>query len=92
MTQLTQGEQAREWEPCTYQCYAAMALVRQAARSLAKPGQRVIYRDAFRWKDDADDSVIPNHYECQSLAYLAQEWGYEILHDFHHVAVIRRKA
>lgn len=75
----------------TYQRYDAMRLVREAARLLAEPGQKVIYRDAFRWHDDADEMVLSNHYESQSLAYLAQEWGYEILHDFNHVAVVRRK-
>lgn len=76
----------------TYQRYDAMALVRQAARLLKREGEKVIYRDAFRWHDDADEMVLSNHYECQNLAYLAEEFGFEVIHDFHHVAVIRRKA
>ena len=75
----------------TYQRYNAMAMVRAAARLLKRDGDKVIYRDAFRWHDDADEMVLSNHYESQSLAYLAEEWGYEILHDFNHVAVVRRK-
>lgn len=75
----------------TYQRYDAMKLVREAARLLVEPGQKVIYRDAFRWHDDSDEMVLSNHYESQSLEYLAEEWGYEILHDFNHVAVVRRK-
>ena len=76
----------------TYQRYDAMALVRQAAALLAEPGDMVIYRDAFRWHDHKDESVLSNHYECQDLAYLAEDHGYEIVHDFHHVAVVRRRA
>lgn len=76
----------------TYQRYDAMAMIRAAARLLKRDGQMVIYRDAFRWHDDEDDMVLSNHYECQNLPYLAEEHGYEILHDFHHVAVVRWKS
>jgi hypothetical protein len=79
-------------DPPTYQHYAAMKLVREAARLIAKPGERVIYRDAFRWKRDETDAVMPNHYEMFSLAGLAADNGYEIVHDFNHVAVIRDSA
>lgn len=73
----------------TYQRYDAMALVRAAARSLKRDGEYVIYRDAFRWHDDADDMVMSNHYECQDIGALAETFGYEIVHDFRHVAVVR---
>lgn len=73
----------------TYQRGDAMKLVREAARLLAEPGQRVIYRDAFRWKDDATDAVLPNHYESFSLRGLAAEFGFEVIHDFNHVAVVK---
>lgn len=76
----------------TYQRYDAMAFVRAAARLLKRDGDIVIYRDAFRWHDDADDMVMANHYESQDLGYLAECFGYEIVHDFRHVAVVRRKA
>jgi len=75
----------------TYQRYDAIKLVREAARLLAEPGDKVLYRDAFRWHDDADDLVMSNHYESQSIDYLAGEFGYVVLHDFHHVAVVRCK-
>jgi hypothetical protein len=85
----------RSQETCaslpTYQRHSAMKLVREAARLLAQPGDLVIYRDAFRWHDDKDDMVMSNHYECQSLDYLAEEHGYEIVHDFCHVGVVRRR-
>lgn len=79
----------RGYELPTYQEYDVMLMVREAARRLKGPGERVIYRDAFRWKDDSTDHVLPNHYECQSLPYLAESFGFEIVHNFHHVAVVR---
>lgn len=75
----------------TYQRYEAMLMVRQGAALLAEPGDTVIYRDAFRWRDHKDGSVLSNHYESQDLAYLAEEHGYEIVHDFKHVGVVRRR-
>lgn len=75
----------------TYQRYDAMGLVRAAARLLARDGDIIIYRDAFRWHDDADDMVMANHYECQDLGYLAETFGYEVVHNFQHVAVVRWK-
>jgi hypothetical protein len=76
----------------TYQHYDVMRIVRACCRMLAGPDDMVIYRDAFRWKNDANEHVMPNHYESQSLQYLAEEHGYEIVHDFRHVGVVRRKA
>lgn len=75
----------------TYQHVAPMSMVRAACRLLKQPGEKVIYRDAFRWKDDADDFVLSNHYEGMDLQQLADDFDYEIVHDFHHVAVIKRK-
>jgi hypothetical protein len=75
----------------TYQRYDAMKLVREAAALIAEPGDKVIYRDAFRWHDHADGMVLSNHYESHSLRSLSEEFGYEIVHDFHHVAVVRRR-
>lgn len=80
-----------EYNTPTYQHYEAMKLVREAARQLANPedGEIVIYRDAFRWKNDADDSVRSNHYEMFEVHSLALDMGFEVVHDFRHVAVIR---
>ncbi len=75
----------------TYQHVCAMAKVREAARFLARADEQVIYRDAFRWKDDATGHVLSNHFESQSIESLAREHGYEIVHDFNHVAVVRQK-
>ena len=75
----------------TYQRYDAMYFVRGAARLLMREGDMVIYRDAFRWHDDKDGSVLSNHYEMFELAGLAIDFNYEIVHDFRHVAVVRKK-
>lgn len=75
----------------TYQNYDAMKLVREAAAKLAEPGDLVLYRDAFRWHDHKDGMVMSNHYESQSLRYLAETFDYEIIHDFNHVGVVRRR-
>lgn len=74
----------------SYQRYDAMAKIREGARLLKREGDKVIYRDAFRWHDDADGMVLSNHYESMSLRALAADFDYEIVHDFHHVAVVRR--
>lgn len=73
----------------TYQRYDAMDLVREAARKIAESGDRVIYRDAFRWKDDATGHVLSNHYEMFNLPGLAEDFGFTVIHDFCHVGVIR---
>jgi hypothetical protein len=54
------------------------------------PGFRVIYRDAFRWKDEKGD-VLPNHYECQGAPQLADENGHELVADFGFAAILRDK-
>ncbi|HEX7046993.1 MAG TPA: hypothetical protein VF275_05430 [Gammaproteobacteria bacterium] len=65
--------------------------LREALRDVAQDGERVIYRDAFRWMDDADDCVLPNHYEMQSIEYLADEFNYEIVANFCHAAIIKER-
>lgn len=64
------------------------ALIADQLRSFLKPGQKVIWREPFRWHDD--NGVLSNHYDGQSLEYLAEEWGYEIEWDYnmHHAAII----
>src|SRR5690606_26501776 len=54
-----------------------------AAKALIKivgPGFKVIYRDAFRWKDASGD-VLPNHYEMFSAETLARDFGYDLVLD-----------
>lgn len=90
--QLTNDERATflESQP-TYQRYDAMYFVRGAARLLKRDGDMVIYRDAFRWHDDKDGSVLSNHYEMFEVGSLARNFNYEVIHDFRHVAVVRPK-
>ncbi len=49
---------------------------------------RIIYRDAFRWKK-LNGEVLSNHYEMFDIKQLAEDFNYEIVHDFNHIAVIR---
>lgn len=58
-------------------------------RPFLKPGDKVIWRGAFRWLDD--DGVMPNHYDGQELESLAADFGYQIDWDFNlkHAAIIR---
>ena len=51
------------------------------------PGEKVIWRDAFRWKDDA--GAMSNHYEQASVASLAAEFGYTVIVDAGCSAIIR---
>src|SRR5690554_6750614 len=62
-----------------------------AAKALIKivgPGFKVIYRDAFRWKDASGD-VLPNHYETFSSETLARDFGYDLVLDLGYAAILR---
>src|SRR5690554_5558001 len=62
-----------------------------AAKALIKivgPGFKVIYRDAFRWKDASGD-VLPNHYETFSAETLARDFGYDLVLDLGYAAILR---
>lgn len=65
------------------------AMVQTIIPTLA-PGEMVIRRGAFRWRGP-DGGFLNNHYECQSLAYLCEEHGYDLVHDLHHIGIIRPK-
>ena len=73
-----------------YEVRSVVDGIRDLIRPFVQDGETLMYRDAFRWKDD-NGYVIPNHYEGQSVEYLAEEFGYEIVWNFRHVAVVRRK-
>lgn len=57
-------------------------------RPFLKPGQKVIWREPFRWHDD--NGVLSNHYDGMSLAQLCDEFGYEVDYDFDlkHAAIV----
>lgn len=73
-----------------YEFVPVMDGLRSLLRPLVEPGEMLIYRSAFRWCDDSGN-VLPNHYENYSIEYLAEEFGYEIVRNFRHVAIVRKK-
>lgn len=75
---------------CDYELRTVIDGLRELLRPFVEPGTFLIYRDAFRWKTD-DDHVLPNHYEMFSLHSLANEFGYDVVRDFSHVAIVRKK-
>lgn len=73
----------------THEETVMMDTLKAALRQFVKPGETLIWRAPFRWHDDR--GVRSNHYECQSLDDLSETFGFEIVHDFQHVAVIRER-
>ena len=63
------------------------ALIKELEKVI-KDDERIIYRDAFRWKDTNGD-VLNNHYECQGIKVLSDYFNYEVVHNFNHVVVIK---
>lgn len=70
----------------TYQVYEVMDALKNALRKHLKPNEMLIWRDAFSWKND--DGVLSNHYEILDLCELCDDFGYTVVHDFNHVAVV----
>ena len=68
------------------------AKIADQLRPFLKPGDKVIWREAFRWHDD--NGVMPNHYDGMSIAGLADEFGYRFDWDFNmnHAAIIQGAA
>ena len=67
------------------------ALAADLLRPYLKPGQKVIWREAFRWHDD--NGVLPNHYDGMEIPALAEAFGYdwEYDFDFKHAAIVWKK-
>ena len=67
------------------------ALAADLLRPYLKPGQKVIWRQPFRWFDD--DGVLSNHYDGMSIEQLAEDFGYDVDWDFnmHHAAIVSKK-
>jgi len=72
----------------SYQYYDVMEALKSALRPYLNTGDMLIWRDAFRWEND--EGVLSNHYEMFELPTLCADFGYEVVHDFRHVAVVRR--
>lgn len=68
------------------------ASVADLLRPFLKPGQKVIWREPFRWFDD--NGVLSNHYDGMSVANLAYDFGYDYDWElaFEHVAIVWPKA
>lgn len=67
------------------------AKVADLLRPFLKPGQKVIWREPFRWHDD--DGVLSNHYDGMEVPSLAADFGYNWEYDFTflHAAIITPK-
>jgi hypothetical protein len=65
------------------------ASVADALRPFLSPGQKVIWREPFRWFDD--DGVLSNHYDGMSVAALAADFGYEVHEDCECAAIISKR-
>ena len=81
-------ERTSGYEPPTYQMYGVMNALKDVLRQHLRPGEILMWRDAFRWHNDT--GVLSNHYECMGLRQLCEDFGYEVVHDFNHVAVVVR--
>ena len=64
------------------------AMLADALRHLAKPGQKVIWRGSFRWFDD--DGVLSNHYDGMDIDQLASEFDYDVHYNAHHAALVSK--
>lgn len=73
----------------TYEWRPLIDSVVESVRPFLKDGEKIIWRAPFRWHDD--NGVLSNHYEGMSLKYLAEDFGYEIVHNFEHVGVVKAK-
>lgn len=70
-----------------YEHHAPMEALRNSLRPLVPQGAKLIWRGPFRWM--SDEGVLSNHFESASIEYLAGEFGYKVLFDFKHVAVVK---
>lgn len=64
------------------------AQVADLLRPFLKEGQKVIWREPFRWHDD--NGVLSNHYDGFSIEGLAEDFEYEVPYDFNfgHAAIV----
>lgn len=64
-----------------------MQQLRQILLPLVRPGEMLIWREPFRWKNK--EGVLNNHYECLDIQDLCDGFGYELVHDLTHLAIVR---
>jgi hypothetical protein len=84
-------ERARGVAPSERPRKSLNAMAADLLRPYLKPGQKVIWREAFRWHDD--NGVLSNHYDGMELPALAEDFGYdwEYDFDFKHAAIVWKK-
>ena len=75
-------------EMLTYENEEMMERVKDAVRPCMKEDETLVWRDAFRWKDE--NGIMNNCYDSQDIDYICETFGYELVHNFHHVAVINK--
>lgn len=68
-----------------------MAVLVALLKARCRPGERVLWRGPFRWRD-GEGNFQSNHYEMFDLDQLARDFGYEVVWDFTHAAIIKDKA
>ena len=88
----------------TYERTADMVAVIAAVKQFCGPDEFVIWRAPFRWQyelleGEASDfvanpygqraAVISNAYESHNVEGVCADRGWELVHDFHHVAVVK---
>jgi hypothetical protein len=67
-----------------------MSKICDALRPLVnEKDEMLVWRRPFRWH--CDRGVIPNGYEMFGLDELAEYLNMEVVHDFRHVGVLRRR-
>lgn len=60
--------------------------VAEALKPFLIPGQKVIWREPFRWHDE--EGFMPNHYEGMSIEAIAESFGYDIVVNCELAAII----
>ena len=64
------------------------AMAADLLRTYLKLGQKVIWRESFRWHDD--NGVLSNHYDGMELEQLSDDFGYDWRYDMNlkHAAIV----
>lgn len=78
--------------------YEDLLVMRPLVEALQKsmlPGDRLIYRAPFRWKEVGEEAemlhapVLSNQYEMFDVDSVARSMGCEVIWDFNHAAIVR---
>ena len=64
-----------------------MRQIRQILRPLVRPGEMLIWREPWRWKNE--HGALANHYESLDIEDLCLGFGYELVHHLTHLAIVR---